>query len=110
MTVSAKKVQWCNGIQNHQNSQLLLVIDPKIEGYETIELYQWEMCVQFHYQGASVKVVMMDVGDKVRSLIVKLYETHGNEKFLMFTEDGKMIQLETLLKKAAEIKNYFNYM
>eukprot|EP00957_Ditylum_brightwellii_P097871 7453927-Ditylum_brightwellii.AAC.1 len=52
----------------------------------------------------------MDVGDKIRSLIVKLQETYGKEKLLMFTENRKMIQLETLPKKATEIKSYFNYV
>eukprot|EP00957_Ditylum_brightwellii_P100000 7620801-Ditylum_brightwellii.AAC.1 len=72
MSASAKKVQWCNGVQNHQNGQPLPVLDPKIEGYEFIELYQWEMCVQFCLHGASEKVPTIDVGDKVRNLIVKL--------------------------------------
>jgi hypothetical protein len=40
------------------------------------------------------------LGDKVRSLIVKLQEMHGKEKFLIFREDGNIIQLGTLLKKA----------
>eukprot|EP00957_Ditylum_brightwellii_P006532 495048-Ditylum_brightwellii.AAC.1 len=66
------------------------------------------MCVKFHLQGASEKGPMTDVGDKIRSLIVKLQETHRKEKLSMFTEDGKMIQLETFLKKAMEIKSYFN--
>eukprot|EP00957_Ditylum_brightwellii_P020456 1542040-Ditylum_brightwellii.AAC.1 len=43
-------------------------------------------------------------------MIVKLQETHGKEKLSTFTENGKMIQLETLPKKVMEIKSYFNYM
>eukprot|EP00957_Ditylum_brightwellii_P159492 12140759-Ditylum_brightwellii.AAC.1 len=43
-------------------------------------------------------------------MIVKLQETHRKEKLLMFTEDRKLIQLETIPKKAMEIKNYFNYI
>eukprot|EP00957_Ditylum_brightwellii_P056689 4296283-Ditylum_brightwellii.AAC.1 len=95
MSTSAKKVHWHNGVQNHQNVQLLLVLDPKIDGYETIQLYQWEMCVQFHSQGASEKGPMVDVGDKIRSMIVKLQETYRKEKLLMFSKDGKLIQMET---------------
>eukprot|EP00957_Ditylum_brightwellii_P061948 4701333-Ditylum_brightwellii.AAC.1 len=93
-----KKVHWCNVIQNHQNGQPLLVLDPNIEGYETIKLYQWEMCVQFHSQGASDNGPTMDVGDKIRSIVVKLQEMHRKEKLLVFTEGGKMIQLETIPK------------
>eukprot|EP00957_Ditylum_brightwellii_P020677 1559231-Ditylum_brightwellii.AAC.2 len=108
--MSAKKFHWRNGIQNHQNDQLLLVLDPRIKGYETIKLYQWEMCVQFHSQGASEKGPTTDVVDNLRSMIVKLQETHRKEKFSMFTEDGKLIQLETIPKEAMEIKSYFNYV
>eukprot|EP00957_Ditylum_brightwellii_P096455 7346441-Ditylum_brightwellii.AAC.1 len=110
MSASAKKVHWRNGVQNHQNGQPLLVLDPKIKGYENIGLFQWERCVQFHSRGASEKGPTTDVGDKIRRLIVKLQEMHGKEKFLMFTDDGKIIQLKTLLKKVTEIKSYLNYM
>eukprot|EP00957_Ditylum_brightwellii_P053222 4035287-Ditylum_brightwellii.AAC.1 len=30
MARSDKKVQWCNAVQNHQNSQSLPVLDPKV--------------------------------------------------------------------------------
>eukprot|EP00957_Ditylum_brightwellii_P142457 10853321-Ditylum_brightwellii.AAC.1 len=50
----------------------------------------------------------MDMGDKIKSTIVKLQETQ-KKGLLMFTEDGKLIQLETILKKAMEIKSYFSY-
>eukprot|EP00957_Ditylum_brightwellii_P094795 7218857-Ditylum_brightwellii.AAC.1 len=68
------------------------------------------MCVQFYSQGASEKGPTTDVGDKVRSMIAKLQKTHGKEKLLMFTEDGKLIQMESIPKKAMEIKSYFNYV
>eukprot|EP00957_Ditylum_brightwellii_P058102 4406278-Ditylum_brightwellii.AAC.1 len=66
MSAPAKKVHWCNGVQNYQNGQPL----------------------PFHSRGASEKFLTTDVGDKY----------------------GKMIKLETLPKKATEIKSYFNYM
>eukprot|EP00957_Ditylum_brightwellii_P142458 10853322-Ditylum_brightwellii.AAC.1 len=56
------------------------------------------MCVQFHSQGASEKGLVVDVGDKIRSTIVKLQEMHGKDKLLMFTEDGKLIQMDTIPK------------
>eukprot|EP00957_Ditylum_brightwellii_P021060 1587019-Ditylum_brightwellii.AAC.1 len=68
MTGSDKEVQWCNVIQNHQNGQPLPVLDPKVAGYEAIELYQWEMCIQFHSHRASMKIPMVDVGDKIKKL------------------------------------------
>ena len=47
MTKDGKHVKWQNGVQNHQNGEQLPVLDPQIEGYNPVELYQWEMCVQF---------------------------------------------------------------
>eukprot|EP00957_Ditylum_brightwellii_P055550 4210160-Ditylum_brightwellii.AAC.1 len=109
MQLSAKQVQWHNGIQNHQNREPLLVLDPKVNGYESIELFQWEMSLQFHSQGASEKFPTMDIGDKIKGLIVKLQETQGKENFSVFTEDGKIIQLEAFPKKPVEIKSLFKY-
>eukprot|EP00957_Ditylum_brightwellii_P191800 14601143-Ditylum_brightwellii.AAC.1 len=51
----------------------------------------------------------MDVGDKIKGLIVKLQEMHGKEKFSVFTKDGNIIQLETFPKKPVEIKSMFHY-
>eukprot|EP00957_Ditylum_brightwellii_P109199 8329744-Ditylum_brightwellii.AAC.1 len=56
------------------------------------------MCMQFHLQGASEKVPTMYIGDKVRSLIVKLHEAHA-KYFIIFTEDDKLIQLKTFPEK-----------
>eukprot|EP00957_Ditylum_brightwellii_P048332 3668086-Ditylum_brightwellii.AAC.1 len=109
MASSAKMVQWHNGVQNHQNRHLLLVLDPKVTGYEAVELFQWEMCLQFHSQGASIKVPTVDVGDKVKKIIILLHETHGKDKFTIFSEAGKWIKIETFSKKAPEIKTFLNY-
>eukprot|EP00957_Ditylum_brightwellii_P025832 1954369-Ditylum_brightwellii.AAC.1 len=53
MALKAKKVQCCNAVQNHQNDEPLPFLDLKVEGYKPVEIYQWEMCVQYHLQGAS---------------------------------------------------------
>eukprot|EP00957_Ditylum_brightwellii_P162116 12342722-Ditylum_brightwellii.AAC.1 len=53
MAPKCKKVQWHNAIQNHQNGEPLPILDLKVKGYGLVELYQWEMCVQFYLQGAS---------------------------------------------------------
>eukprot|EP00957_Ditylum_brightwellii_P097822 7449149-Ditylum_brightwellii.AAC.1 len=60
MAPKAKQVQWCNSIQSHQNGKPLPTLDPKVEGYEPIDLYQWEMCIQYHLQGVSEKVPTTD--------------------------------------------------
>eukprot|EP00957_Ditylum_brightwellii_P060556 4597893-Ditylum_brightwellii.AAC.1 len=68
MTKDGKHVKWQNCVQNHQNGKLLPVLDPQIKGYELVELYQWEMCVQFLSCGASTKHPTSDVQDKLKSL------------------------------------------
>eukprot|EP00957_Ditylum_brightwellii_P202181 15328972-Ditylum_brightwellii.AAC.1 len=110
MTSSAKTLQWHNGMQNHQNRHPLPVLDPKVTGYEAIELFQWKMCLQFHSHGASIKVLTIDVGDKVKNFIIQLHETHGKDKFTILLEAGKRIEIETFPKKALEIKTFLNYM
>eukprot|EP00957_Ditylum_brightwellii_P007665 579503-Ditylum_brightwellii.AAC.1 len=104
MQLSAKQVQWQNGVQNHQNRESLPALNPKINGYESTELFQWEMCLQFHSRGVSKKFPTIDVGDKIKKIIVKLQETHTKDKFSIFIKDGKIIQLEAFPKKPVEIK------
>ena len=96
-------------MQNHQNGEPFPVMDPNVNGYESIELYQWEKCMQFHSRGASNKVPTMNVGDKIKSFIVKLQEMHGKDKFLVFTEDGKIVKLELFPTKPVDIKSMFKY-
>eukprot|EP00957_Ditylum_brightwellii_P092282 7026112-Ditylum_brightwellii.AAC.1 len=71
MTKEGKHVKWQNGVQNHQNGELL-VLDPQIKGYDPVESYQWEMCVQLLLCGASTKHPTPDVQDKLKSLVIKL--------------------------------------
>eukprot|EP00957_Ditylum_brightwellii_P056750 4300800-Ditylum_brightwellii.AAC.1 len=79
-------------------------MDHSVNGYEFIELYQWEMCMQFHSRGVSDKVPTMDVGDRIKSFIMKLQEMYGKDKFLVSIEDGKIVKLKSFLKKPVEIK------
>eukprot|EP00957_Ditylum_brightwellii_P067462 5120710-Ditylum_brightwellii.AAC.1 len=99
MTKDSKNVKWHNGVQNHQNDKLLPILDPQIKGYESVELFQWEMCVQFLLHGALTKHPMSDVSDKLKSLVIKLQETHGKEKFLLFMEKCKRIRSKHSLQK-----------
>eukprot|EP00957_Ditylum_brightwellii_P034286 2600276-Ditylum_brightwellii.AAC.1 len=109
MTSSAKTVQWHNGVQNHQNGQPLLLLVLKVTGYEAAELFQWEMCLQFHFCGASTKIPTVDVSDVLKNFISWLHETHGRDKFTIFLEAGKRIKIEISPKKAIEIKTFINY-
>eukprot|EP00957_Ditylum_brightwellii_P059847 4543588-Ditylum_brightwellii.AAC.1 len=38
MTKDGKHAKWQNGVQNHQNGDLLPVLDPQIKGYKPVEL------------------------------------------------------------------------
>eukprot|EP00957_Ditylum_brightwellii_P005464 418023-Ditylum_brightwellii.AAC.1 len=60
MTKDGKHAKWQNGVQNHQNGKPLPVLDPQIEGYKPVELFQWNMCVQCLLRGASTKHPMSD--------------------------------------------------
>eukprot|EP00957_Ditylum_brightwellii_P021966 1656861-Ditylum_brightwellii.AAC.1 len=55
MTKNGKHVKWQNGVQSNQNGKLLPILEPQIEGYKPVELFQWEMCVQFSSRVASKK-------------------------------------------------------
>eukprot|EP00957_Ditylum_brightwellii_P125928 9599646-Ditylum_brightwellii.AAC.1 len=109
MTKDSKHLKWQNGVQNHQNGEPLPVLDPQIKGYNTVELYQWEMCVQFSLRGASTKHPTSDVKDKLKSLVIKLQEAHGKEKFSLFTENGVRIKVETFTAKAVDVQRHFKY-
>eukprot|EP00957_Ditylum_brightwellii_P076566 5819432-Ditylum_brightwellii.AAC.1 len=109
MARSGKKVQWCNAVQNHQNGQSLLVLDPNVASYEAIELCQWEMCIQFHSHRASTEIPTVDKRDKIKKNVIKLHEAHDKGKFLIFTEADKAIKLETFPKKVPEIKAFLDY-
>eukprot|EP00957_Ditylum_brightwellii_P073967 5620501-Ditylum_brightwellii.AAC.1 len=109
MTKDGKHVKWHNGVQNHQNGKPLPLLDPQIEGHEPVELFQWEMCVQFSWCGALTKHPTSDVRDKLKSLIIKLQEMHRKEKFLLFTEKGERIKIKIFPAKAMEVYGLFNY-
>ena len=67
------------------------------------------MCVQFLSHGASTKHPTSDVRDKLKSLIIKLQEVYGKEKFLLFTEKGKRIKIETFPANAVDVHRLFDY-
>eukprot|EP00957_Ditylum_brightwellii_P027832 2104161-Ditylum_brightwellii.AAC.1 len=108
MTNVGKHVKWHNSVQNHQNGEPRPVLGPQIEGYGPVELFQWEMCVQFLLCVALTKHPTSDVRDKIKSIIIKLQEMHGKDKFLLFTEKGKRIKIKMLPAKAAEVYGFFD--
>eukprot|EP00957_Ditylum_brightwellii_P150719 11475918-Ditylum_brightwellii.AAC.1 len=61
MTSGGKKVKCQNAVQNHQSGELLPILDPEIDGYEPVKLYQWEICVQFYAQGAFSTIPMVEI-------------------------------------------------
>eukprot|EP00957_Ditylum_brightwellii_P134819 10279035-Ditylum_brightwellii.AAC.1 len=83
MTIGKTPLKWHNAVQNHQNGEPLPVLDPAIEGYKPCELFQWEMCIQFHSCGASTLKHIMDIGKK-------------NQKF---TKKGKHVLIKTFPPK-----------
>eukprot|EP00957_Ditylum_brightwellii_P141975 10816273-Ditylum_brightwellii.AAC.1 len=109
MTKDGKHVKWQNGVQNYQNGKRLPVLVPQIKGYDPVELYQLEMCVQFLSHRASTKHPMSDLRDKLKSLVIKLQEVHGREKFLLFMENEERIKIETFPANAVDLQRLFEY-
>eukprot|EP00957_Ditylum_brightwellii_P040107 3035127-Ditylum_brightwellii.AAC.1 len=103
MTKDSKHIKCQNGVQKYQNGKLLQVLDPHIKGYTHVELFQWEMCVQFLSHKASMKHPTSDAINKLKSLITKLQETHGKEKFLLYTEKGNRIKIKMFPAKAVDV-------
>eukprot|EP00957_Ditylum_brightwellii_P149044 11348586-Ditylum_brightwellii.AAC.1 len=60
------------------------------------------MCVQFSMRGASTKHPKSDVQDKLKSLVIKIQEAHGKEKFSLFTEKGVRVKIKTFPAKAVD--------
>eukprot|EP00957_Ditylum_brightwellii_P187324 14267096-Ditylum_brightwellii.AAC.1 len=94
MTSGKKPLKWRNAVQNHQNSELLPALDQAIKGYKPCELYQWEMCVQFHLHGSSMQKHTPDVGKNIKSLLIELQETHRKDKFSLLSKKGKRVLIE----------------
>eukprot|EP00957_Ditylum_brightwellii_P161686 12309900-Ditylum_brightwellii.AAC.1 len=52
---------------------------------------------------------MSDVRDKLKSLVIKLQEAHGKEKFSLFTEKGVRVKIETFPAKVVDVQQQFEY-
>eukprot|EP00957_Ditylum_brightwellii_P182267 13886017-Ditylum_brightwellii.AAC.1 len=109
MTTGKTPLKWQNAVQNHQNGEPLPVLDPTIDGYEPCELYQWEMCVQFHSRRVSMLKHMSGIGKKIKNLLIKLQESHGKDKFSLFSEKGKHVLLKTSPQKPEEAHALVDY-
>eukprot|EP00957_Ditylum_brightwellii_P060210 4573270-Ditylum_brightwellii.AAC.1 len=109
MTKYGKHAKWLYCLQNYQNDKPLPVLDPQIEGYDSVEFYQWEICVHFLSQGVSTKHPLSDVQNKLKSLVNKLQEAHGREKFSLLTEKGDRIKIETFPANAVDVQRMFEY-
>eukprot|EP00957_Ditylum_brightwellii_P198441 15123173-Ditylum_brightwellii.AAC.1 len=108
MTKSSTEVQWHN-VANHQNGIALPVLDPKLEGYEISKLYQWEMRVQFSARGVSSNMLVAEIGNKVKHLLLKLEKIHGKNTFNVYSKKEKRIQVAMFPKTANNVKTLLNY-
>eukprot|EP00957_Ditylum_brightwellii_P207373 15352685-Ditylum_brightwellii.AAC.1 len=105
---SSTEVQWRNAA-NCQNGIALLVLDPKLEGYEISKLYQWKMCVQLSARGASSNMPVAEIGNKVKHLLLKLEEIRGTNTLTMCSKKEKRIQVAMFPKTANNVKMLLNY-
>ena len=52
---------------------------------------------------------MVEIGNKIKSHIIKLQGVHGKDKILTFNEKGNMIKIKMLPKIAADTKALLRY-
>eukprot|EP00957_Ditylum_brightwellii_P090995 6928649-Ditylum_brightwellii.AAC.1 len=52
---------------------------------------------------------MSDVGKKVKSILVKLQESHGKDKFSLFSEEGKRVLIKMFPPKPEEAHALVDY-
>jgi hypothetical protein len=95
-----KQVKYQNATQKHQRIDLLSPIhDLKSDGYISVEVYQWEMCVQFYSSLASLIIPTLDIGNKAKGLLLKLQEVHGYHKLSMFNKKEKQRNIVTFERR-----------
>eukprot|EP00957_Ditylum_brightwellii_P189441 14419446-Ditylum_brightwellii.AAC.1 len=52
---------------------------------------------------------MSEIQDTLESLVIKLQEAYGREKFLLFTEKGERFKIEALPANAVDAQRLFKY-
>eukprot|EP00957_Ditylum_brightwellii_P004888 372477-Ditylum_brightwellii.AAC.1 len=102
-------LQWRSNPVNHQIGIALPVLDPKLNGYEISELYQWEVCVQLTACDAMNNTPVNEIGNKFNHLILQLKETHGNNKCTVYSKKEKHIKVTTFPKEAQKTKESLQY-
>eukprot|EP00957_Ditylum_brightwellii_P018749 1408838-Ditylum_brightwellii.AAC.1 len=73
------------------------------------ELYQWETCVQLSARGATSNCPVNKIGTKIKHLLLKLVETHGNNTFTVYSEKEKCLKVATFLNDAKKVKELLQY-
>eukprot|EP00957_Ditylum_brightwellii_P066441 5043941-Ditylum_brightwellii.AAC.2 len=86
MSFVEKQVKWQYVIINLQDREALSSLHHKIEGYKTVELYQWELNIQFFARGTTSTIPTAEVGNKVKHLLLKLHEADRKKNFTAFRE------------------------
>eukprot|EP00957_Ditylum_brightwellii_P031978 2424446-Ditylum_brightwellii.AAC.1 len=65
-----------------------------------MEWFQWELNVQLLAKGASQHNAANEVGNKVKSLLIKLIVTHGNDNINVFSNTRHRLEVENFPKTA----------
>eukprot|EP00957_Ditylum_brightwellii_P122376 9332481-Ditylum_brightwellii.AAC.1 len=86
-----------------QGGEALPNFEHLFESYDPMDIFQWELSIQMWAHGATLLTTIKEVGNKTKTLLMKLQRAHGKLNFEMFNEKYKCIKLETFPKKAKEI-------
>eukprot|EP00957_Ditylum_brightwellii_P172100 13102162-Ditylum_brightwellii.AAC.1 len=68
------------------------------------------MCVQLSARGATSNYPVNEIGTKVKLLLLKLVETHGDNTFTVYSEKEKHLKVATFSNDAKKVKSYNNTM
>eukprot|EP00957_Ditylum_brightwellii_P041896 3173193-Ditylum_brightwellii.AAC.1 len=82
-----------------QGGKALPNLEHSFEGYDPTDIFQWELSIQMWAHGATSLTNINEVGNKVRTVLMKLQSAHGKANFEMFNEKYKFIELKTFPRR-----------
>eukprot|EP00957_Ditylum_brightwellii_P164564 12529391-Ditylum_brightwellii.AAC.1 len=99
VNIDACQDYWHN---KQQGEEVLPNLEHSFEDYDPTDIYQCELSVLMWYCSPTLLTSINKVGNKARTMLMKLQSTHGKANFELFNEQYERIKLETFPKKAED--------